>query len=261
MWGRGVLLFDALEGRGEQLLAAIREVTSLPVTTIVYSHFHVDHIGDGRFWVDQARKAGVDLRIVATRATADKMDFMASRLPKATVVLPNLKDSFKFENLTVESHRFEHPAHTDDHSAWLLKEERILHSPDLLNPDQLPVMGFAVSDTVVYHESNLKEASALDWRHFVGGHGNIGSREDFEFQLAFLDDLRQATLKARTEEPFAKHMIPSANNHAAFAREQREAIIKRVTEALRPKYGKMYGFEASMPMNVELAIRLVGSYY
>ena len=56
-------------------------------------------------------------------------------------------------------------------------------------------------------------------------------------------------------------MIPSANNHAAFAREQREAIIKRVTEALRPKYGKMYGFEASMPMNVELAIRLVGSYY
>ena len=244
-----------------KLLAAIREVTSLPVTTIVYSHFHVDHIGDGRFWVDQARKAGVDLRIVATRATADKMDFMASGLPKATVVLPNLKDSFKFENLTVESHRFEHPAHTDDHSAWLLKEERILHSPDLLNPDQLPVMGFAVSDTVVYHESNLKEASALDWRHFVGGHGNIGSREDFEFQLAFLDDLRQATLKARTEEPFAKHMIPSANNHAAFAREQREAIIKRVTEALRPKYGKMYGFEASMPMNVELAIRLVGSYY
>lgn len=74
---------------------------------------------------------------------------MASRLPKATVVLPNLKDSFKFENLTVESHRFEYPAHTDDHSVWLLKEERILHSPDLLNPDQLPVMGFAVSDTAV----------------------------------------------------------------------------------------------------------------
>lgn len=123
------------------------------------------------------------------------------------------------------------------------------------------MMGFAVSDTVVYHESNLKEASALDWRYFVGGHGNIGSRKDFEFQLAFLNDLRQATLKARTEEPFAKHMIPSANNHAAFAREQREAIIKHVTEALRPKYGKMYGFEASMPMNVELAIRLVGSYY
>ncbi len=258
---KGVLLFDALEGRGEKLLAAIRDVTSLPVTTLVYSHFHVDHIGDEKFWVDQARKAGVDLRIVATRATADKMDFMASGLPKATAVLPNLKDSFKFENLTVESHRFEHPAHTDDHSAWLLKEERILHSPDLLNPDQLPVMGFAVSDTLVYHESNLKEASALDWLHFVGGHGNIGSRQDFKFQLTFLDDLRQATSKARTEKPFAKHMVAPVNNHAALARTQREAIVKRVTETLRPKYGMMYGIEASMPMNVELAIRLVGSYY
>ena len=56
-------------------------------------------------------------------------------------------------------------------------------------------------------------------------------------------------------------MNPSENNHAAFARSQREAITKRVTETLRPKYGQMYGYEASMPMNVELAIRLIGSYY
>jgi hypothetical protein len=33
-----------------------------------------------------------------------------------------------------------------------------------------------------------------------------------------------------------------------------------VTEALRPKYGKLYGYDASMPANVELAIRLTGSY-
>ena len=34
----------------------------------------------------------------------------------------------------------------------------------------------------------------------------------------------------------------------------------RVTEALRPKYGKMYGYHASMPYNVELAIRLVDAH-
>ena len=83
---RGVLLFDALKGRGEQILSAIREVTPLPVTTIVYSHFHVDHVGDGQFWVDQAKKAGNPLRIVASKATADKMAFMNSRLPKPTLV-------------------------------------------------------------------------------------------------------------------------------------------------------------------------------
>jgi glyoxylase-like metal-dependent hydrolase (beta-lactamase superfamily II) len=258
---KGVLLFDALEGRGQHILQAIREVTLLPVTTIVYSHFHVDHVGDARFWVDEAQKAGVKLRIVASKATADKMAFMQSRLPKPTVVLQKLNDSFKFEKLIVELHRFARPAHTDDHSAWLLKEERIAHSPDLLNPDQLPMLGFAVSDTAVYHGANLREVAALDWQYFVGGHGNIGSKEDFKFQLGFLDDLRQATLTARQEEAFPKHMKPTENNHAAFARSQREAIIRRVTEELRPKYGRMYGYDASMPANVELAIRIVGSYY
>jgi len=73
--------------------------------------------------------------------------------------------------------------------------------------------------------------------------------------------LRQATLKERQEEAFAKHMKPTENSHAAFARSQRDAIIARVTEALRPKYGNMYGYDASMPYNVELAIRLTGSYY
>ena len=56
-------------------------------------------------------------------------------------------------------------------------------------------------------------------------------------------------------------MKPTENNHAAFARSQRDAIINRVTEAMRPKYGRMYGYDASMPYNVELAIRLTGSYY
>ncbi|MFY4729966.1 hypothetical protein [Nitrospira sp. BLG_2] len=56
-------------------------------------------------------------------------------------------------------------------------------------------------------------------------------------------------------------MNQTANNHAVFSRAQREAITKRVIEAMRPKYGRMYGFDASMPANVELAIRLVGSYY
>jgi glyoxylase-like metal-dependent hydrolase (beta-lactamase superfamily II) len=236
-------------------------VTLLPVTTLVYSHFHVDHVGDGKFWVDEAQKAGKKLRIVASKETADKMAFMNSQLPRPTLVLSGLTDTFKFGNLTVEMHRFAKPAHTNDHSAWLLKEQKVAHSPDLLNPDQLPMMGFAVSDTAVYHGANLREVMALDWTHFVGGHGNVGSKQDFEFELAFLEDLRQATLKARQEEAFTKHMTPTENNHAAFARSQRDAIIKRVTEDLRPKYGRMYGYDASMPYNIELAIRLVGSYY
>ncbi|EJL8288699.1 MBL fold metallo-hydrolase [Escherichia coli] len=258
---KGVLLFDAPEGRGKYLLQAIRDVTPLPVTALVYSHYHVDHIGDSPFWNDEAKKEGVNLRIIASKATAEKMQFMNSRLPVATQVLSKKDDQFKFEKQTIELHRFVKAGHTDDHSVWLLKQEKVAHSPDLLNPDQLPMMGFAVSDTLVYHDSNLRQVEMLDWKYFIGGHGNIGSHDDFKFQRQFLNDLRDTTIKARKEESFGKFMNKTANNHADFARAQREAIIKKVTEVLRPKYGHMYGYDASMPANIEMAIRLVGSYY
>lgn len=258
---KGVLLFDAPEGRGKYLLQAIRDVTPLPVTALVYSHYHVDHIGDSPFWNDEAKKEGVNLRIIASKATAEKMQFMNSRLPVATQVLSKKDDQFKFEKQTIELHRFVKAGHTDDHSVWLLKQEKVAHSPDLLNPDQLPMMGFAVSDTLVYHDSNLRQVEMLDWKYFIGGHGNIGSHDDFKFQRQFLNDLRDTTIKVRKEESFGKFMNKTANNHAGFARAQREAIIKKVTEVLRPKYGHMYGYDASMPANIEMAIRLVGSYY
>ncbi|HHU3929630.1 TPA: MBL fold metallo-hydrolase [Escherichia coli] len=258
---KGVLLFDAPEGRGKYLLQAIRDVTPLPVTALVYSHYHVDHIGDSPFWNDEAKKEGVNLRIIASKATAEKMQFMNSRLPVASQVLSKKDDQFKFEKQTIELHRFVKAGHTDDHSVWLLKQEKVAHSPDLLNPDQLPMMGFAVSDTLVYHDSNLRQVEMLDWKYFIGGHGNIGSHDDFKFQRQFLNDLRDTTIKVRKEESFGKFMNKTANNHADFARAQREAIIKKVTEVLRPKYGHMYGYDASMPANIEMAIRLVGSYY
>ncbi len=258
---KGVLLFDAPEGRGKYLLQAIRDVTPLPVTALVYSHYHVDHIGDSPFWNDEAKKEGVNLRIIASKATAEKMQFMNSRLPVATQVLSKKDDQFKFEKQTIELHRFVKAGHTDDHSVWLLKQEKVAHSPDLLNPDQLPMMGFAVSDTLVYHDSNLRQVEMLDWKYFIGGHGNIGSHDDFKFQRQFLNDLRDTTIKVRKEESFGKFMNKTANNHADFAGAQREAIIKKVTEVLRPKYGHMYGYDASMPANIEMAIRLVGSYY
>lgn len=258
---KGVLLFDAPEGRGKYLLQAIRDVTPLPVTALVYSHYHVDHIGDSPFWNDEAKKEGVNLRIIASKATAEKMQFMNSRLPVATQVLSKKDDQFKFEKQTIELHRFVKAGHTDDHSVWLLKQEKVAHSPDLLNPDQLPMMGFAVSDTLVYHDSNLRQVEMLDWKYFIGGHGNIGSHDDFKFQRQFLNDLRDTTIKVRKEESFGKFMNKTANNHADFARAQREAIIKKVTEVLRPKYGHMYGYDASMPANIEMAIRLIGSYY
>lgn len=46
----GVVVVDAPLGRADMMLAAIKEVTPLPVTHLIYGHFHRDHIGDaGKF--------------------------------------------------------------------------------------------------------------------------------------------------------------------------------------------------------------------
>ena len=41
----GVIVVDAPPSIGENILAAIAEVTDEPITHVIYSHSHADHIG------------------------------------------------------------------------------------------------------------------------------------------------------------------------------------------------------------------------
>ena len=42
----GVVITDPIKGKGKLLKKAISEVTSQPVRFMIYSHSHIDHIGD-----------------------------------------------------------------------------------------------------------------------------------------------------------------------------------------------------------------------
>jgi glyoxylase-like metal-dependent hydrolase (beta-lactamase superfamily II) len=161
----------------------------------------------------------------------------------------------------VQLYGFTRAAHTDDHAAWLLTGERILHSPDLLNPDQLPFLKWAGSENFAYLEANLRDADALNWNVFSGGHGNVGAKEDFAFTLQFIDDIKRAATQASAEVQWGDYLNPSnGNNHAAYTGRYNEEVRKRATDKLRPKYGKFYGFEASVPGNVEMVMHALNSY-
>ncbi len=83
----GVLLLDAPEGQAKNILAAIAEVTKLPVTAIIYSHNHADHIISAAEVIEASKAAGVhDVRIIASKKTADKMLFLKCKLPAPTEV-------------------------------------------------------------------------------------------------------------------------------------------------------------------------------
>jgi glyoxylase-like metal-dependent hydrolase (beta-lactamase superfamily II) len=260
---QGVLLFDPLAGQGRTILAAIRSVTRLPVTAIVYSHNHADHIGD----VDTVIAATVQAtgrrpRIVASQATVDKQRYLGSTLPKATQVVTWPRGTFSFEGLTVELHGLTRAAHTDDHGIWLLRSERVAHFPDLVNPDQPPFWRFAGSETYAYYVANLKTLQSLDWVYLNGGHGNVGYKSDVAFYLTFLADLEAAVAKAMGETQFGSGVANAAslNAHTAFLPAWYGQIAARATEALRPKYGRLYGFDYATPPNAEMVAAYLMSY-
>ncbi len=257
----GVLLFDPLGGQAETLLTAIRTTTDLPITTIIYSHDHADHIGGTPEFLALLEDQATAPVLVSSRETAEKMDRLNSQLPRPDVTLSWPEASFRFENVTIELHGFDHAAHTDDHSAWLLVEERVLHAPDLLNPDQPPFWGFAGSERFSYLQDNLRAANALDWDYFNGGHGNVGSHDDFAFHLAFIDDLIAAVGAAMGEVPWGYGVDASTlTAHTPMLPAWYEEIARRATETLRPEYGQYYGFDAATPANAEMVAEYLFSY-
>ena len=185
---RGVLLLDPFQGAADSLLKAIRSVTSLPVTAICYSHFHADHIGGARALVEALPAAP---RVIASEHTAVWMERFGSDLPRPTDILPWPDGAIDFEGVELQLRGLPRPGHAPDHAVYLLAEERIGHSSDLINIDQLPFGGFAGQDPLVLFKPNLEFARDLEFDWFCGGHGNIGEKSDFAFYINYLDELAE----------------------------------------------------------------------
>jgi glyoxylase-like metal-dependent hydrolase (beta-lactamase superfamily II) len=183
---RGVLLLDPFQGAADSLLKAIGSVTSLPVTAICYSHFHADHIGGARKLV---RALPAAPRVIASEHTALWMERFGSDLPRPTDILPWPDGAVDFDGVELRLRGLPRPGHSPDHAVYLLVEDRIGHSADLINIDQLPFGGFAGQDPLVLFKPNLQFARDLEFDWFCGGHGNIGEKSDFAFYINYLDEL------------------------------------------------------------------------
>src|SRR5687768_14691471 len=175
-----------------------------------------------------------------------------SAFPRPTREAARLRDGCDLEALPVELHGFEWAAHSDDHCAWLLTQERIIHSPDLINPDQPPFWRFGGNERFRFHEDNVKQIYDLEWDYLSGSHGNIGSRADIDFEFAFIADLKAAIGRAMGDHPFSDFVDESADAHTSFLANFFGTIAREATAALRPKYGQFYGIEYATPPNAEM---------
>jgi glyoxylase-like metal-dependent hydrolase (beta-lactamase superfamily II) len=184
---RGVLLFDSFLGGADATLAAIASVTSLPVTAVVYSHFHADHVGGSRRLFELL--AAAPPRVIASSNTATWMSRFGSDLPRPADVLDWPSGAVRFEDVTVRLAGFPFPCHAPDHAMFLIEEDRVGHTADVVNVDQLPFGGFGGQEPLVLLAANLEFIRSLEFDWFCGGHGNIGEKSDVDFYLNYLDDV------------------------------------------------------------------------
>lgn len=249
----GVLVMDPLAyGAGEGVIDAIGSITDKPIRAVIYSHHHEDHIDDIGMYVTAAKKASVDLRIIASEVTANGLKQSESKLPEPTEILKGNTATTKFEDVTIQMTLIEDSMHTYDSAAWKLVEEDVLHIPDVVNPDQLPYLGFGGSLKFEGYEENMQQVRDIGFTFFSGGHGNIGSMADFDFMQTYVEDLKAAVGESFGAASPKDYFVPKYNNHQASAHAWFEVMNKAALDALRPKYGDYYGFEVSVPYQIRM---------
>lgn len=245
---KGVLVIDPLAyGNGKHLIDAVHHLTSLPITHLIYTHHHTDHIGDAKFFVEEAKKHGLNLVIVGNTNTSKEIKEDHDQVPLPTYTAKIPYDTYHFENELLEFYTYP-PGHSEDNMAILLKNHKILHYVDTVHPNQLEFEGFA-TENYSHYKQNLKNMLALDWDYLNAGHANIGSKADVVFVLNTLDDIEKAILAAMPKFDFGHYITADKPIYSWFAGHE-NAVVSNVVEALGPKYGHVDDYDIVFPSQV-----------
>jgi glyoxylase-like metal-dependent hydrolase (beta-lactamase superfamily II) len=211
----GVVVIDALGSPqlARELLAEIARVTPKPVTHVILTHYHADHI----YGLQEFKRHGA--RIIAQRSALEYLnsETAAKRLQASRVDLAPWIDAstrivpadewldgprelvlggVKLQLLPVG------PAHTPEDLVVNLPSEHVLFAGDVVFRGRVPFVGQADSRQWI---SALGKLLALEPRVMLPGHGAMSTtpRKDLELTRDYLAYLREAMgAAARDMEPF-----------------------------------------------------------
>jgi len=185
----GVVVVDAPPSYASHIPQAIAEVSNKPITHLVYSHAHTDHIGG-------AKSLGGQPIIVAHAETNRLLarDNDANR-PLAAVTF---EDQYR---LAVGSQVLELSYHGNAHLPGNIfiyaPKQRTLMVVDVIFPGWMPWRRFAVAQDIPAYFAQVKEINAMNFDTLVGGHvARTGTHADVATQLAFIEDLKTAAATA-----------------------------------------------------------------
>ena len=185
----GVVVVDAPPPYAAHIAEGIREVTDKPITHLIYSHSHADHIAG-------ANALGKVPTIIAQEETRRLL--VRDGDPNRPLPTVTFRDRYSLE---VGSQALELSYHGDAHEPGNIfiyaPAQQTLMVVDMVFPGWMPWRRFAVAHDIPGYFAQLEEIRKVPFKTLVGGHvARTGTHADVDRQIAFLQDLKAAAGKA-----------------------------------------------------------------
>jgi len=189
--GEGVIAVDAPQPIGENYLKAIAEVTSEPVTHMIYSHSHLDHTG-------AAGQIFSNVTFISHIETADVLLVENdTNRPVPTETFDNDMYTLSVGSQTLELHHIGN-FHSDGDIVIYAPEQKVAMIVDLLRPGESPYKAFGVTpDIDLYLQTHDNLLDNFDFDVLISGHTNLLATKDDvminkQFTLDVMENARQA---------------------------------------------------------------------
>lgn len=211
----GVVVIDALgsPALARRLLAGIRKHTDKPVTHVILTHYHADHI----YGLQALKAAGA--KVIAHQAAREYMNSENARLrleASRTELAPWIDEDTQLvaadewldseRELVLGGVRLRikpvGPSHTPEDLVVYLPQEKVLFAGDLVFRSRIPYVGQADSRQWI---RALDALLAFDAAVILPGHGPVSTdaRKDMELTRDYLVHLRAVMGQAaKNLEPF-----------------------------------------------------------
>lgn len=232
----GVLAVDAPQTLAGSILPAIAEVTDAPVTHVVYSHHHADHIGAaGIYPQDAARYAHRDAAALLARLQDP------NRPPPTVLVDDHLAVRIGGQLASLE---YFGPNHSPGNLFVHFEQQRTLMLVDVVFPGWVPFAYLGQSSDIPGWVTAHDRILQYDFDHFVGGHlARVGTRQDVVVQREYVADLRSAVERASAgvdlQAVFSQVTDPM--NKWALFHAYTEAVADAATADVVPRWTSRLG--------------------
>ena len=193
--GQGVIAVDAPPSIGENYLKAIAEVTEEPVTHMIYSHTHNDHVGSTSMFPD-------DVTFISHQEIADTL---AKRNdPNRPIPTVTFEDKYTLEvgNQKLEL-AYYGPMHEPGNIFIYAPNQKVLMLVDVIFPGWTPFKDLALAQDVPEFIAAHDKVLEYDFDTFIGGHlTRLGTPEDVQIQKKYFQDIQTSAAKANQEVSF-----------------------------------------------------------